>query len=159
MSAKPKQEALDFGRLYTVTDAARALYRGLNDAVDQVGILPAAGACGIDRADLRRALDRDSRRVGVEHAMSIASMAGSDVRRRIADAFVQPLGLTVGDALPPMTDKERADRAEAALLALGPIGQQAYAAAMGGRRSSMASSRTSIPAGRPIRSWASICCS
>lgn len=131
MSAKPQQEALDFGRLYKVSDASRALYRALNDGADQVGILPAAGACGIDRGDLRRALDRDSRRVAVEHAMSIAAMCGSDVRNRIAAAFVEPLDLVIADSLPPMTDRERADRCEAALRSLGPVGEQARLAALG----------------------------
>ena len=74
MSAKPPQESLDFGRLYRVTDSVRGLYRALNDAVDSIGILPAAGACGIDRGDLRRSLDRDGRRVAAEHAMAIAAI-------------------------------------------------------------------------------------
>lgn len=134
MSAKPQQEALDFGRLYRVVDSARLLYRNLNDAIDQVGILTAAGACGMDRGDLRRALDRDAgRRVGVESAMAIAALCGSDMRKAIASAFVQPLDLSIGDALPPLTDKERADRCEAALRALGPIGEAARVAALGGK--------------------------
>lgn len=134
MSAKPKQVSIDFGRLYRVTDAVRALYRGLNDAVDQVGILPAAGACGIDRGDLRRALDRDNgRRVGVEHAMAIAALSGPDMRVQIASAFVEPLDLRVTDELPPMTDAEARARLEAALNALGPIGQAARLAALGGK--------------------------
>lgn len=133
MSAKPQQEALDFGRLYLVTDSARGLYRVLNDAIDSVGILPAAGACGIDRGDLRRSLDREGRRVAVEHAMSIGALAGPDARRAIGEWFLKPLGLGVTDGLPPLTDKERADRCEAALRALGPIGEAARVAALGGR--------------------------
>ena len=135
MSAKAQQEDLDFGRVYKVNDAARQLYRQLNNAVDQVGILPATGACnGVHRSDLRRALDRDGRGVWVEHAMSIAAMAGYDVRRAVAEWFLQPLDLRVADQLPPMTDKERADRCEAALRALGPIGEQYLVNALGGRR-------------------------
>jgi hypothetical protein len=134
MSAKPPQEALDFGRLYRVVDATRSLYRSLNDAIDQVGIVPAAGACGIDRGDLRRSLDRDGRRVAVEHAMSIAALCGPDMRTRIGSAFVQPMDLDVCGARPPMTDKERADTAEAVLRSLGPLAVSALEAAMGGKR-------------------------
>lgn len=54
-----------------------------------------------------------------------------------AEAIEEPIarawGLAVAEMGPPMSDKERADRAEAALLALGPIGAQAFAAAMGRR--------------------------
>ncbi len=111
------QESLNFGRLHTVSDAARSVYRFLNDAVDSVGIVTATGACGIDRADLRRALDRDRRYVAVEHAMAIASLVSSsnfDLSTKISAAIVKPMGLTV--ELPKrMTPEERnAARVEAA---------------------------------------------
>jgi hypothetical protein len=131
MSAKPNQEAFDFGRLYKVADASRAMYRVLNDAVDMVGILPAAGACGIDRGDLRRALDRDGRRMAIEHVMAIGALVqGQDIRTQIGGCFVKPLELAVCAALPELTDKERADRCEAALRALGPLGEAARVAAL-----------------------------
>jgi hypothetical protein len=128
------QESLDFGRLYKVSDGVRGIYRSLADAVDQVGILPAAGACGADRTDLRKALDRDGRFLRVEWAMSIGAMALFDVRKQIASSFVGPLGFRVADELPPLSDKERADRLEGALASLGPIGQQALIQALVGRR-------------------------
>ncbi len=128
------QESLDFGRLYKVSDGVRAIYRSLSDAVDQVGILPAAGACGADRTDLRKALDRDGRFLRVEWAMSIGTMALADVRRAVASAFVAPMGFRIADELPPISDKERADRLEGALSALGPIGEHALLNALGGRR-------------------------
>lgn len=128
------QESLDFGRLYKVSDGVRAIYRFTCDAVDQVGILAAAGACGTDRTDLRRALDRDGRFMRVDWTMAIAAIAAVDARRQIAGAFNAPLGLRVVDELPQLTDKERADRAEAACRSLGPLGEQALHAAMGGRR-------------------------
>ena len=130
MTTKAQQESLNFGRLYTVADSARQLYRVVNDAVDSVGILPVAGACGIDRGDLRRALDRDGRRLAVEHAMAIGAVAGPDARHAIGGCFLKPLGLAVTEELPPLTDKERADRCEAALRALGPIGEAARVAAL-----------------------------
>lgn len=127
------QEALDFGRLWRVDSAARRVYRHLQDAVDIVGVLPAAGACGIDRADLRRALDRDGRRIAVEHAMSIGALvapASIDLANKLAAAVIDPF------AAPPepMTPEERANRLEVALRLLGPVGEQALAAALGGRR-------------------------
>jgi hypothetical protein len=133
MSANPKQEALDFGRLYTVTDSARQVYRHLNDAVEQVGILTAAGACGIDRGDFRRALDRNGRYIAVEHAMAVGALCGPDMRRQVGSWILKPFALVVADELPPLTDKERADRCEAALRALGPLGEAARVAALGGK--------------------------
>lgn len=134
MSAEPQQETLDFGRLYRVTDATRLVYRRLNDAVDVTGILAAAGACGIERSDLRRALDRDGRRLAVEHAMAISALVDSlDLRRQINAAFVSPSGFRlVEDA--PMDDKEARIRLESALRSLGPIGEAKLHEAYGGRR-------------------------
>ena len=128
------QVSLDFGLLHAVTDGARHVYAGLNDAVERVGILNAAGACGIDRGDLRRAIDRRDRGVWTEYAMAIAAIAPFAQRRTIANAFVEPLGFTLTDAIPPLTDKERADKLEAVITALGPIAQEAARAALGGRR-------------------------
>ncbi len=128
------QDSLDFGRLYRVKDATREMYRGLVDATDQAGVLPVAGACGIDRGDLRRALDRDGRRMAVEHAMAIgAIIADTSLIKRIGNAFLFPFGLKAVEDIPQMTDKERADRAEAACRSLGPIGEATLAAVMGRR--------------------------
>jgi hypothetical protein len=127
------QEKLDFGRLYKVADATRHLYRRINDCVDVVGILTAAGACGIDRSDLRRSLDRDGRRLAVEHALSIAAVSSVDMGGRIAQAFVEPLGFEIAEPAAPMTDNERAARLEVALRQLGPVGEQALRNALKGR--------------------------
>ena len=128
------QEGLDFGFLYRVADGARDIYRALSDTSASVGLLQVAGACGIDSGDLRRSLDRNGRRVAVEHAMSIAAIAGYDQRRQIAQTFCNTIGFTVADQLPAMTDKERAARLEGALRTLGPLGEQALLQALGGRR-------------------------
>lgn len=125
------QEGLPFGRLWLVSDATRHVYRELNDAVDAVGILPAAGACGADRADLRRALDRDGRYMRIEWALSVAAIASVEVGRRIATALVAPLGLVTEDAT-PLTDRKAADLAEAKLRELG--GDRLVLETFGGRR-------------------------
>jgi hypothetical protein len=132
MSAEPKQEALDFGRLYRITDATRRIYRHLGDAVDQIGVLPAAGACGIDRGDLRRALDRDGRKIAVEHALAIAAVAPVDACRSIVTTFCESLGYrAMEDA--PMDDKEARIRLETALRSLGPLGEAKLHEAYGRR--------------------------
>lgn len=128
------QEGLDFGFHYRVADGTRDIYRNLSDTAAKVGLLQAAGACGIDSGDLRRSLDRNGRRVAVEHAMAIAAIAGYDQRRAIASAFVDTLGFEIADALPRLSDKERAARLEGALRTLGPLGEQAMLQALGGRR-------------------------
>lgn len=133
MSAEPEQKSLDFGRLYKVADGARGIYRRLSDAVDSVGILAAAGACGIDRGDLRRGLDRDGRRIAVEHAMSIAAISSADFCNSIATAFIAPLGFkpVVNE---PMTDKEARIRLESVLERHGSLGAALRDEAYGGRR-------------------------
>lgn len=128
------QEPLDFGRLYRVADGARSVYRAINDAVDSIGILPAAGACGIDRGDLRRALDRDGRKIAIEHALAIAAVADYDASRRIIEPIAETIGFSITDDLPRLTDRQRADRLEGALRALGPIGEQAMRSVLGGRK-------------------------
>lgn len=128
------QESLDFGLLHAVTEGAHHVYAALNEASDRVGILTCAGACGIDRADMRRALDRRQRGVWTEYSMALAAIAPYQQRRNIAAAIVTPLGFVLGDATPPLTDKERADTAMAVINSLGPIAQEALRAAMGGRR-------------------------
>jgi hypothetical protein len=114
-----KQESLDFGRLYRVDDGARGVYRALNDAVDQLGILVVAGACGVDRADMRRSLDRQGRRVAIEHAMAIAAISQRDAREQIITTFAEPLGHALAEQRPALTDRERADRMEMVLRSIG----------------------------------------
>ncbi len=126
------QEALDFGLLYRVEDSARSLYRMLNDAIKPGEMLRVAGACGIDRGDLRRSLDRDGRRVAVEHALAIAALASTTDRRTIASTFAGALGFDIRETT-PLTDKERADRLEVAMRSM-PLGEQLVANALGGRR-------------------------
>lgn len=133
MSAEPFQDAFDFGRLHRVTDGARAVYRKLADAVDSVGMLTAAGACGIDRGDLRRGLDRDGRRIAVEHAMAIAAISGTDFCNSIAHAFISPLGLKAV-AHEPMGDKEARIRLETMLERHGALGLALREEAYGSRR-------------------------
>lgn len=81
----------------------------------------------------RRALDRDGRRLAVEHAMAIAAIAPLDLTRQIAAAMVQPLGFRLVDDA-PIDDKEARIRLESALRSLGPIGEAKLFEAYGGRR-------------------------
>lgn len=134
MTAKPQRE-IDFGRVYRVGDFARLQYRALNEIADTFDLCTLTGACGnIDRADLRRGLDRDGRRVAVEHAMALGALGGYDARRKVAASFANSLGFDIVDERPPISDKERAATAETVIDALGPIAQAAYRAALESKR-------------------------
>lgn len=134
MSRYPQQESIDFGRHHAIGDATRRAYREINNAVDILGITAAAGACGYDRADLRRALDRNDRRLAWDHAIAIAMVSPFEVRKVLATVGVEPLGFCIANPIPPMSDRERAEVAESVLRSLGPIATAAHAAALDARR-------------------------
>lgn len=109
------QESLDFGSVWLVKDASRDVHRLVNEAVDAIGgISVAAGACAaadvsIDRSDLRRALDRDGRKLAGEHIQAIAAMcmrSNARLAERINAAFVRPCGLIITQPPPRLTDAE-----------------------------------------------------
>lgn len=125
------QTSLDFGRLYKVDESERAMYRALNDSVDVIGIVVAAGACGVDRADIRRSLDHKNRYVAVEHAMAIAAVVrgtSSELASAICGAFVTPSDFAIAEPR-PLTDRERADRLEAMVRSM-PLGSELVAKAL-----------------------------
>lgn len=129
------QESLDFGRIYRVPDEFKNVFRATDDAKDQVGLIVAAGASGIEAPDLNKTFVPNSgRHLRMHTVMAIGSVAGLDARRAIIQPIARLFGFSVEDERPKMTDKERADRAEAACKSLGPLGEQALIAAYGGRR-------------------------
>jgi hypothetical protein len=90
------QGSLDFGRDYRVTEAQRALMRALNDAVDAVSLIVAAGACGCRTPELSDALaGRQGRYMRVEWVLAIADIAPSDFKHSIATALVSWMGLRI----------------------------------------------------------------
>ncbi len=109
-----------------VEDANRRARRMIDDGVEGIGgMLVAAGLCVMDRADLRKAIDHNGRRLSLEHAQALAQRIGkvnASLATRIGAAFVEPLGLGVFP-LVTLTDKERADRLERMLRGM-PLGEE-----------------------------------
>lgn len=119
------QESLDFGPVWRVKDCARQIWRLADLAVEAIGgVGVAAGACAaadlkIDATDLRRSIDREGRRLAVEHAMVIAAMCSRSNRElsvKLCSAFVEPLGLVVAPTRPRLTDDELRRKYEAGEL-------------------------------------------
>lgn len=73
------QEALDFGRDHRVSEGQRSVLRVLNDAVDAIGLLVAAGACGCrtqDLSDAHQSISLGSALLGVaRHGRSVRGEA------------------------------------------------------------------------------------
>jgi hypothetical protein len=115
----------------------RKLVRYTVDGLSNLGgLVLAAGVCGTNTGDLRRSLDGDGRRLCVLHAMKLGTRLARfnpSLATRIASAFVHPFGLEVFPRV-TLTDKERADRLEAAMRAM-PMGPQLLEQILsGGRR-------------------------
>jgi hypothetical protein len=106
------QQGLDFGRDHRVSEAQRALLRILNDAVDSLGLMVVAGACGCRTQDLSDALGgRSNRYVRIEWLLAIMDLADIVLRQRIALAVVGQFGLNV-TAARPRTPAERLQELE-----------------------------------------------
>lgn len=121
---------------HDVEDASRRVYRMLADGVESIGgIVPAAGLCGVDRSDLRKALDRNGRKIAVEHAIAIGARLrtyNATLATKLGSALVETFDLEVFPRV-TLTDRERADRLES-LVRRMPLGEQLLADALGGRR-------------------------
>lgn len=132
MNAKA-QEALHFGLSWDVDEAFTESMRPLRDGYMAMGNLVAAGATGIDKADLPKMFEPGSgRHLRYKAVFQLGQRSSMEIRRAIIEPLANFFGLGIAPMI-PMTDKERADRAEAALHALGPIGVAAWRAAMGGK--------------------------
>lgn len=115
-----ERQAADDHKL--VTSCATKVYSLISDGLRYIGGLDvAAGICGINAGDVRRSLDRDGRRLSVEHAMAIMTRMrrhNAAVATLIAGTVVFPVGLGVFP-LVTMTADEKAKRYEAKLMAIG----------------------------------------
>lgn len=128
------QQSLGFGRLYLVGEAHKAAFRAVEAAAEGVGMLVAAGAAKIDESDLRKMFQPNSGRyLRLHTAMAIGAVAGIDARRAIVTPVARLFGFDIKES-EPIDDREARIRLEAALRALGPVGEQALAAVYGGRR-------------------------
>lgn len=130
------REAWESAEQKAVKEAMKHAYRLVDDGVEIIGgTTVAAGVCGIDHGDLRRSINRDGRRLALDHAVAIATRIGRTNpghATRIAAAIVLPIGLLVFPRT-TLTDKERADRYEAYIRSM-PLGDQHIANALGGTR-------------------------
>lgn len=120
-------EALDNAADGQASACLRTAYRHLDDAIEGIGgMVVAAGACGLDRGDLRRSIDRNGRRgIVLDDIVRIGQRIRTvnyGLITRIASAIVQPWDLEVFPRV-TLTDKERADRLERLLRSM-PLGQQ-----------------------------------
>lgn len=115
--------------------ALRTVRRHLADGVEAIGgIVIAAGVCGYDRGDLYKAID-GSKRLALEHTLRIASriqQTNASLATKLGAALVGPLDLQVFPRV-TLTDKERADRLEAAWRAT-PMGNEIVEKILGGSR-------------------------
>lgn len=130
-------ESLDNEEERLVDDALRHSHRYLDDGIDTLGgMLVAAGLCVMDRSDLRKALDRNGREISLKHTLRLGTRLARynpALATRLAAAIVYPFGLEVFPRV-TLTDKERADRLEAAMRAM-PMGVQLVEQILtGGRR-------------------------
>jgi hypothetical protein len=120
-------EALDNAADGVAAGCLRLAYRHFDDAIEGIGgMVVASGACGLDRGDLRRSIDRNGRRGVVLDDIVRIGMRIRAVNygliTRIASAIVQPWDLEVFPRV-TLTDKERADRLERLVRSM-PLGQQ-----------------------------------
>lgn len=109
-----------------VEASTRRLYRLVDDNLNHVGgIECAAGIVGIDRGDLRRALDHKGRYLAVEHVMAIGARMrrfSPETSQRIAAAMMQPFDLVIFPRQ-QLTAAERARRLENLMRSM-PLGDE-----------------------------------
>lgn len=111
----------------------RKLLAALSDAEELAGgNVLAADAIGVDKGDLSKALSNQGRFMRTEWAMGLALATTYEARRKVALAFVTPIGFGIVD-LEPVTGAEY----EYELALLGPIGQQVIELARARKRGAL----------------------
>lgn len=119
------QESMDFGRVHRVDAAYQRLLRVVNDVVESIGLIVAAGACDARRSELADALAmRDHRYLRVEWLMAICDVAGVEGRTRIADAMVGWMGMRVETQRKLKPEERLAQLEERIAKRFGPAGAE-----------------------------------
>jgi hypothetical protein len=104
-------------------------------AVDRVGLKEFAFRCDVAPSLLADQLaERNSKALRVRQLCTLLELAPETSQDELVASLVVPAGYETPKRRQPLTDKERADRLESKLLALGPLGAQILADAMGSRR-------------------------
>lgn len=105
-----------------VTTCTNKVYSLVNNGMASIGGLDvAAGVCGINAGDLRRSLDRDGRRLSVDHVMAIMTRIrkyNGAAATQIAASIVYPADLMVFPRV-EMKPEEENRRLKARLRAIG----------------------------------------
>ena len=100
------QEKLEFGLDYRITERQRRLLRIVNDAVDAMGLIVAAGACGTRTQDLSDVLaGRANRYLRTEWLIAIQEASLPDFKLQLSQASVAT-GLTAGSGRQLTKDEE-----------------------------------------------------
>jgi hypothetical protein len=111
------EPTLDFGSDYRVGEALRVVLRAVNDAVDAVSLIVAAGACGCRTPELSDVLSgRANRYLRIEWVLAIMDIAPVDFKQRIANALIGFIGLKA-TAIQPLKPEERLARLEQRIAA------------------------------------------
>lgn len=116
------------------------VYAGIRESLGSIGGLDvAAGICGINAGDLSRSLNKDGRKLSVDHAMAVVARLrryNATLATKIGSALVYPIGLDVFPRV-TLTPEEQAHRYRAKLLAIGQslgVGDQLVTEALGEQR-------------------------
>lgn len=133
------EDSRDSDEQKLVKRAVRDALRHTNDAVDAIGgRTVAAGVCGYDRGDLRKALEGDNR-ISLEHTIAIGARVARynpSLAAKLGAAIVRPFDLLVFPRV-TISDAERAARLEIKLRAFasaaGRDADELVAEALGGR--------------------------
>jgi hypothetical protein len=111
------QSELNFGRLYRLDEEYKAAFRATEDTVDQVGLIVAAGASGMESPDLNKTFAPNSgRHLRLRTTMAIGAVAGFDARRAIITPIARLFGFDVQPQKPRMTPEQRIARMEARVM-------------------------------------------
>jgi hypothetical protein len=107
---------------HVVGEYALKVYASIKSGLVHIGGLDvAAGVCGTNAGDLTRSLNRDGRRLSIEHVMAIMTRIrkyNGSAATQIAASVVYPAGLLVFPRV-EMKPEEENRRLKAKLLAIG----------------------------------------
>lgn len=117
-----EQERASADERNVVNTCALKVYASIKTGLVHIGGLDvAAGVCGTNAGDLTRSINRDGRRLCVEHVMALMTRIrkyNGAAATQIASAIVYPAGLLVFPRV-EMKPEEEVRRLKAKLLAIG----------------------------------------
>lgn len=139
MSLEPQQEQEreSANESKVVKACVDNVYAGIKASLGSIGGLDvAAGICGLNAGDLRRSIDKDGRKLSIDHTIAIATRLrryNASLATKIGSAIVYPFGLEVFPRV-EMKPEEENKRLKAKLLSIGQsigVGDQLVSDALG----------------------------